>query len=372
MSDSDERGTLRIAGIPIVLPWSSLIGVGVLTWIFAPGFTDGSGKGGYVLAAIFAVLVYGTILLHELAHAGAARSFGFPVHQIRLYALGGYTAYERKVHTPGREFVIAVAGPAATLAIAAICWYGGRAFGAILEPGSIVTDMLLQLGWVGLVLGIYNLLPGIPLDGGALVKCPVWKISGSEALGTRVGAWSGIVVAIAVFLSPFAIARRLGQDSPDTVSVITVAIFAAWLGMGAYDALRRSKMQERLPGLDAGALARQAISVYRDLPLSEGLSRQVAAGASALIVVDSNGYPTAIANDDAVTAVPEERRPWVSVGSVSRSISPASTLLSSLTGEDLIDAMSDNPAPEYLVLDAVGAVVGVLTTGDVQAALTSP
>lgn len=374
MADEPERGTFRIGGIPIVLPWSSLVGVGLLTWLFAPGFADSTatGAGGYALAAVFALLVYVSILVHELAHAGAARAFGFPVLQIRLYALGGYTAYERTVHTPGRELAISLAGPGATLALAAACWGAGRVTEGMLPAGSLIVELLLRLGYVGLALGIYNLLPGLPLDGGAVVKSAVWKATGSEPTGTRIAAIAGLAVAVSVFCAPFYFAWRMGDEAPDFTTVVAVALFSGWLGMGALDALRRSKVQARLPGLAAASLARRAVTVPRDLPLAEALRRLTESAAGGIVVVDPDGRPTGIAHEPAITAVPDERRPWVSVASVSRSVDLASALSLGLTGEALLDAMSKDPAPEYLVLADDGSIYGVLSTADVQSALVGP
>ena len=371
---AQRRGTFQIAGIPIVLPWSSLIGVALLTWLFAPGFstTENPGASGYALAGVFAVLVYASILVHELAHAGAARAFRYPVHEIRLYALGGYTSYERRVGLPGRELLIALAGPGSTLVLAAACWGVGTSLSGVLPVGSVVTDMLLQLGFVGVALGVYNLLPGLPLDGGALVKCVVWKATGSEPVGMRVAAYTGFVVAAAVFVVPFYLSYRAGREAPDITSVVAIALFSSWLGMGALDALRRSRVQERLPTISARLLARRTLGVPRDLPLAEGLRRLVESGAGAMVVLDPSGRPMAIANEASISAVPEARRPWVTVASVSRSVEGHLAVPVDLEGEDLLDFLREQPAAEHLVVDEAGELFGVITTGDVQAALTAP
>ena len=374
MAPSGGGTSLRIAGIPVQMPWSSLIGVGLLAWLFAPGFSDSDQPGlrGYGAAAVFAVLVYASILVHELAHAAAARAFGFPVHEIQLNVLGGYTTYERKVHTPGRELAIALAGPGATLALAAAFWACAHGAATALPAGSIVTDMLVQLARVGLLLGIYNLLPGIPLDGGSLVKCPVWKVSGSEAVGTRVAAISGLIIAVVVFALPFIFAYRLDQQAPALTDIVVSAMIAGWLAMGAFDALRRSTVEARLPSLGAATLARRAIGVDRDMPLSEALRRLGHGEAGGLVVLDSTGTPIAIAHEAAIAAVPEVRRPWVTIASVSRTLDAGSVLSVDLAGQDLLEAVSGHPAPEYLVVDDTGMIYGVLTMTDLQAALTGP
>jgi CBS-domain-containing membrane protein len=124
--------------------------------------------------------------------------------------------------------------------------------------------------------------------------------------------------------------------------------------------------------LEAAALARRAMAVPRDLPLGVALDRMAAEGAGGLVVVDGDGRPVAIGNEAAIAAVPEQRRPWVTVGSVSRSLEPGATVSVGLAGEDLLIALSEHPAPEYLVVDDSGAIFGVLTAGDVNHALGRP
>jgi len=363
---------LRIAGIPIVLPWSSLLGVALLTWLFAPGFSEGrSDTGAYVAAGVFALLVYASILVHELAHAGAARRFGYPVREIRLYALGGYTAYERRQASPAREAVIAAAGPASTLAVALACWLLARVALATVGSQPLTSELLVRLTYVSIVLAIYNLLPGLPLDGGALVKSAVWALTRSEPKGTRFAAWCGIVVALAVFATPFVLAARTG-GVPDTTSILAITLFAGWLGMGAVAALRQSRVDERLPLLKASTVARTAVLVSRDLPLSTALEQRATSGAAAIVVVGPDVRPLAVANDAAIDAVPEQRRPWVSVASVARTLEPGAVLNADLTGDELLQAIASAPAPDYLVIDTQGTLIGVLSIADVQAALGSP
>ena len=376
MSDSDDggrRGAFRVGGVPVVLPWSSVLGVLLITWLFAPGFADPSiGEAAtYLVAAVFALLVYASILLHELAHAWAARSFGYPVRRIELYALGGYTWYERKDPRPGRELVIALAGPAATFAVAAVCFGCWRVLVGVAPDATVVADVLRQLTWISLLVGVYNLLPGLPLDGGALVRSAVWKLTGSEAKGTVVGAYAGFAVAGVIFLLPFGLAALAGPPvtAPDTVAVVVASVFAAWLAVGANGALRRARLESRLPGITAGGLARRAVAVDRDTPLSEALRRAAAAGAGGLVVVDHDGRPAGLTHEAAVSAVPEQRRPWVPVSSVSRSLDPKAVVARSLAGEELLQALQDHPAPEYLVVDDSGRVYGVLALVDVEKAL---
>jgi CBS domain-containing protein len=114
------------------------------------------------------------------------------------------------------------------------------------------------------------------------------------------------------------------------------------------------------------ALTRRAVPVTGDTPVSEALRRATEAGARAVVIVDHDGRPNAIVHEAAVTATPTERRPWVQIGTLARSLRPGMTLSTDLGGEELLAALRSAPAPEYLVTDPAGAVYGVLAATDVE------
>lgn len=241
--------------------------------------------------------------------------------------------------------------------------------GADLIPDVRVATVLWALGVSNIFLGIFNALPGLPLDGGAVLKSVVWGVTRDEARGTVVAAWSGRVVAVLVFVA--LVWPDLSQGrAPDLTSVIFGGMISAYLFSGASQSLASARISRRVPGITARSLARGSIAVGADVPLSEALRQATAAGATGMVVVDPAGRPTAIAQQNAVAAVPVERRPWVPVGSVSAALDPRAALPADLAGMDLLHAMQAVPAAHYLVVEAGGALVGVLSTADVEAALS--
>ncbi|MGB7982381.1 MAG: site-2 protease family protein [Candidatus Nanopelagicales bacterium] len=355
--------TTRIAGIPVEIPFSGILGVVVLAYLWVPAFESDSGSP-WLLALAFAVLLSLATLIHEFAHALVARALGFPVHRVVLQLLGGVTHYERRREAPLAEAVVAAAGPLATFAVAAVSW----AVGQQLEPGSAGAALAAAMTWANVVIGIYNALPGIPLDGGNVLKCLIWAGTGSERRGTVIAAWSGRGLAALTLLSPLALAQWAGVR-PDLIVYLVAGLLAAVLYTGATAQLRSVEVRARAANLTAGGLARRAIPVDHDLPLGEAIRRATAAGAGALVVVDSRGLPTGIGQQDAIAAVPEQRRPWISVGSVSRPIDAQSTISDDLAGTDLITEVARRGREELLVLDRAGLVFGVLLAGDVETAL---
>lgn len=356
--------TARLAGIPVEFPASGILGVALLAYLWIPAFTIDSSVSPWVLALVFAVLLSLATLVHEFAHALVARAFGFPVHRVVLQLLGGVTHYERSRQAPMAEAAVAAAGPMATFALAGVTYAATRA----LDPASAAGVLARALTWANVIIGIYNSLPGIPLDGGNVLRCLIWAASGSERRGTVVAAWVGRGVAVLTLVSPVALSVLTGVQ-PDLLVYVVAGLVAAMLYTGATAQLRAVDLRTRAQSLTAGGLARRAIPVDRDLPLAEAIRRATAAGAGALVVVDARGVPTGIGQPDAIAAVPEQRRPWVSVASVARPIDAGAAIGRDLAGTELLTEVAQRGREELLVLDPQGLVYGVLLVADIEDAL---
>jgi Zn-dependent protease/CBS domain-containing protein len=356
----------RPFGVPIYVSPTWLIVAVLITVSFGPFVQNRIpelGSLAYVVSFAFAVLLYLSVLIHELAHSVVALRFGLPVRRISLYLLGGVSEIEKEAPTPGREFLIAVAGPVLSLALGAIGLVAVQA----LEPGTVAHLLVLEVAGANLLVGVFNLLPGLPLDGGRLVQAAVWKATGRRLFGIVVAAWTGRVVAIIILLIPIVVLPILGLRA-DLLQVLWAALIAAFVWSGAGQSLRSAQVRERLPALHVRTLTRRAIPVPGDLPLGEALRRLEEAGARGLVVVDGSGRPTALVSEAAVKATPEQRRPWVQVASLARTIEPGLVLRSDLGGEALIEALRSTPATEYLVEEPTGEVYGVLAASDIEQA----
>jgi Zn-dependent protease len=356
---------VRIArpfGIPVFIsPYWFLI-AGLFVFLYARSLVQSVPETlRYPVAAAFVVLLYASVLVHELSHSLVARGFGLPVRRILLYPLGGFSEIEREPPTPGREFLVSAAGPAISLALAA----GGYALTRAVAEGSVLRVLLAQLVFANLLVGIFNLLPGLPLDGGRMLRAGVWKLTGRAGQATVVAAWAGRVLAVAVLVVPFALAARTGS-SLQLFDVAWLAVIAIFMWTGAGQALRATRVRERLPALQARALARRAIPIPASLPLAEAIRRADAAQARALVVVDHEDRPIAIVNETAVMATPPQRRPWIEAGSLARTIDPGLVLPADLSGMALIEAVRRAPASEYLLVEQTGQVFGVLATADLD------
>jgi len=248
---SREQGPgVRIArpfGIPVFISpyWFLIAGVFVILWAHSLDHSV-SGDLRYVVASAFVVLLYASVLVHELSHSVVARAFGLPVRRILLYPLGGFSEIEREPPTPGREFLVSAAGPFISLVLAAAGFGLARAF----HPSGIPGVLLSQLVVANLLIGVFNMLPGLPLDGGRMLRAGVWKLTGRPSTATVAAAWAGRGLAVAVLLIPLALFVRSGSQA-QVFDVLWLAVIAAFMWTGATQSLRASRVRERLPALQA-------------------------------------------------------------------------------------------------------------------------
>jgi Zn-dependent protease/CBS domain-containing protein len=349
----------RPFGIPVYVSPYWFIIAGVFIVIYANDLSN-SLHGGtrYLVAAAFVVLLYLSVLVHELSHSVVARGYGLPVRRILLYPLGGISEIEREPQTPVREFLVSAAGPVLSLLLGAAGWGLAQVFTTGIS-GSLVRQLMMA----NIIVGVFNLLPGLPLDGGRMLRAVVWKITKRPATATIAAAWVGRLLAIALLVIPFYSGRLSGGDM---VSTLWVAVIAAFMWIGAGQSIRATKFRERLPELQARRLARRAISVPATTPLAEAIRQADESRARAVVVVDHDNKPIAIVNEAAVMATPPQRRPWIDAGSMARSIEPSLVLPADLSGMALLDAMRRAPASEYLLVEPSGQVYGVLAARDLD------
>ena len=368
-----ERGTLRIgqvAGVDVLVRSSWLLIAGLIAVLLAPKVEEvapGLGAWKYVAGLAFAVLLYLSVLLHEMSHALMARRYGLPVKSITLHFLGGVTEIDGEPDTPSREFGVSVVGPLTSIAVGMFfvgLWY--------ITPEGLLQTAIRGLALANLIVGVLNLVPGLPLDGGRLLRAAVWRASGNPHQGTIVAGWGGRVTALAALAWP--LAQELLFDVPPTlVDFLLAFVIASFLWGGASAAIRSAKVRRRLPGLRARSLARRTLAVPHDLPLAEAVRRAHEQQAGSIVALSSDGRPSGIVNEAALLATPEDRRPWLPVSAVTRTMEEGLSFPADLSGESLIRAMQRTPATEYLLTEPDGSVYGVLTSDDVdQAFAASP
>ncbi|MEU3839910.1 site-2 protease family protein [Streptomyces sp. NPDC028635] len=365
----------RPFGVPVYVAPSWFLVAALITWVFG-GQLDrvlpDLGAARYLVSLFFAVAFYASVLVHELAHTVAALRFKLPVRRIRLQFFGGVSEIEKEAESPGREFVLAFVGPLLSLVLAGVFYLAMQP----VEPGTVPGVLLAGLMVSNLIVAIFNFLPGLPLDGGRMLRAVVWKITGRPMSGTIAAAWVGRALAVSVLIGLPLLTQSgaLGSTAEDSVGMDTVtdallaAILAAIIWTGAGNSLRVARLREHLPELRARNLTRRAVPVHTDTPLSEALRRANEAGARALVVVDTDGEPLSLVREAAIVGVPEHRRPWVTAGNLAQDLTDGMRVSAELAGEDLLEVLRATPATEYLVVEDTGEIYGVLSAADVERA----
>ncbi|MEU0091252.1 site-2 protease family protein [Kribbella sp. NPDC006257] len=348
--------TMRVTWLPVAV----LLALGFST-VIGEQFPE-LGSWRYVASFAFVVAFTLSILIHELAHALVAMRFDIPVTEINLgfFAAGTHIEGERK--SPFEEFAISIVGPLASLVVGGLAYLGSR---AIDEGVGYVA--LFELALANLIVGVTNLLPGLPLDGGWVLRAFVWKLTGNMHTGTIAAAWAGRLIAISVLAAPV-ILEEVFDRQPTIIDFVIALLVGFFLWMGSTASLMQARLRRKLPALQVRTMARRAIAVHSGTPVSEAVRMASEQRAGAVVVMDGEGRPHALVSESAVNAVAPNQRPWTTVGEVSTRIVAGHIIGVNDTGEEILTTLRKNPASEYLVLDPEGQVYGVLATADIEAA----
>lgn len=351
----------RVVGVPVVIEpgWAVMAVVLVALALPWAGRVVGTGPAalGWAVAGVLALLA--SVFAHELAHALMARRAGLHVSRISLTFLGGHTTHSAGLTRPGTEALVAVVGPLTNLAIAALAWAGSQ---AVTGPGYV---LLWVVALVNVFVGVFNLLPGLPLDGGWVLEAGVWALTGRRETGTVVAARVGQAAAAGV-VAWVVLPDLLAGRSPSYTMIIWGVVIAASLWQGATAALRRVAEGRRVAGLALSALATPAVAVAASAAVRD-LTR-VPAGTTA-VLVRPDGVPVALVDPAAVAAVPPAAWDTTPVAAVAHAIPPEAVVAADLTGIDAVAAARQAARSPALVLVRDAAVVGVVRVVDVVAAL---
>ncbi len=375
-------------GVPIYLTPSWILLAAIIIVGYGPYAGAGHSKvAAYGLGVSIVICLLLSVLLHELGHAVVARRFRVGVRGITLELLGGFTEMDSEAPTPRAEASIALAGPAVSFGLAIVA----AALVPVTTRGTVLGDLIFQLAATNALVAIFNVLPGLPLDGGRALRAGIWGLTHDGNRADTIAGWTGRVIAIATLLGGIV----LYTITPilTFISVILVLMVSLTLWNGASETIRIAGVKRRLPGVRAGEMARPLHLVLSGTPLSEALRQRDEAllgrpaegvdgtvtprapsvdprtpDTLAIGVADTAGRVIALVNGLAAERVPINRRPWVDVDSVSRSVAPSQRIPADAAGMDVLAAVQANPGNDLLV--TVGEdVVGVLRVRDVIAML---
>ena len=346
----------------MAVPLNTLLGVALIAWLWLPNFAHGSTTQQWASALIFSVALLLSVLAHELAHAWSARRFGFPVVGITLWAFGGYTSYRPVRNTPGREAWIAFSGPAATFLVAAGAWLLLHALPAG-QP--MVHDILAAIATANLFVGVFNLLPGLPLDGGSILASGVWAASKSRSTGQRVAAYAGMILAALLVAVPLLLAWRSGGSVTLSFLAVTV-LLAGFLFVGARSALSSADVDEALDGRTAADLAVPVVVVPESATV-ESLDQYLASMGGRPVVALVGGPDSSLRGyvlPPAMAAVPAPARSTTPISAVVRTVPMWRWLPADTPAAQAVEALRGDESPIVLLDDAKRPVALLIRPGD--------
>lgn len=357
----------KIAGVPVYLAYSWFVIAAITVVFYGPSIMEyfpGIGYWGYLVGFAIALLLAISVLVHEMAHALSARAFDWPTEKIVLNLWGGHTQFENFTASPGRSVIVALAGPASNFVIAGIMW-------AVTSTGMLtgVPRMLADiLSLANLVIGIFNVLPGMPLDGGRLVESAVWKATGSQDKGTIAAGWSGRIIVVALVIW-FIVVPFLKGQFPDLMYTVVTVLVCGFLWMSASASIHHAKLRSRLYLVSAAGLAEAAVGVPNSATVADVLDI-APAGSPVVVICGPDGKPQGVVDVAAAHGVPAVALATTPVTAVAHALAAGAYVPEWSKGQELIQYLSRLEGNEYAVVDHNGIVTGLLRQQAVVTAIT--
>ncbi|HWP30018.1 MAG TPA: site-2 protease family protein [Chloroflexota bacterium] len=351
----------RIAGIDVNIHVSWLLAFGLVTWslahsVFPANYPRWAPGTYWTLAVVAALLLFGCVLLHELSHSFVARALGLPVAGITLFVFGGVSTIQGEAEEPGDEFWMAFVGPLTSFALAALAWLLLRTLDGGRTP---LAALLAYLADVNLLLGIFNLIPGFPLDGGRVLRSILWGVTGNLRQATRIAARVGQGVAYLFILGGIVLSFQGALLSGIWL------VFIGWFLLNAAEASAREGATPRLRRQPVGALLRtRPVVVPADLSVAELVEQyMLGQGARAVMVADDGRLVGLVSLTDVKRVPPSQ---WASTP-LHAVMTPAAQLVVVTPESSLQEALARLAERDVNQLPVVrdGVLVGMLSRADV-------
>lgn len=359
----------KFFGIPIELnpSWFIIFALVAASLAFGtfPSIAEfaGWGTAGYILAGLVtATLFFASIVFHELSHSLVARSGGLKIERVTLFIFGGVAQMAEEPQTPGREFVMAIAGPAASLVLAGVFFVAevlSRAGGL----PSWIWGPLAYLAQINLFVGFFNLLPGFPLDGGRVLRSGLWAATGDQLKATRWAARSGQVIGYSmVAFAVFGVIRG-------TLAFIWFGLIGWFIATLADNSYRQQLAKTRLHATTAAsAMSPRPVTAPGEIALEQLAHDYFLGGRHSRYPVLLDGQVIGLISLSDAKRLPRERWMTTRVADVANRDLP--TLI--ISGDAPLDAALarlSGESPGALLVVSEGHLVGILTRADLVSRL---
>ena len=366
----------RLRGIRVGMSWSVLLIAGFYVYILAtyqfPNEAFDSTTAAYWIAGIVGALVFFlSLLVHEMSHALVARATGIEVRGITLWLLGGFAELGSEPDTPGKQFTIAVVGPISNLLLAAVFWLAHGLVATNPDPFAVNSGtsglIAVVLGWlafVNLLLGVFNLLPAAPLDGGQLFGAGVWAASGNRTVSRRWSAYAGIALGSA------GVAYGLvTMNSQGTLNGIWLMIIGWWIAGIAWSEIRRLDVERNLAPVAVGdIMGPEPPMLPAQTTIDAALAgHQIAPDRQAFCAQEPDGRIVGVLTSSQIRHCDATSRATVPLGRLAFPIERVRCVAPETNALDLARTIADDPIKVALVLRADGRVVGTVGTTELGA-----
>ena len=352
----------RVAGVDIGINWSWLIVVALITWSLAaevfPTSNEGLGTATYIAMALVATILYfGSLLLHELAHAVQARREGMQVSGITLWVFGGVARFSGSFPSAGAEFRVAFAGPLMTLLLGAAFVAGAR----LLRLPAAVDAVVAWLGLMNLFLFAFNMLPAVPLDGGRVLHSALWKLRGSLSWATQVAGRLGQLFGVLMIVG--GVLLTVYEDFASGLWLVLIGWFVA---AAAAAETEMSTARQALSGLYVSdAMVHHPATLRSEQTLEDVVDHVVTEAPHAAYPVTENGHPVGLLSIASVASLPAESLAELHVRDRMVPVDKALTLGSDDDLPDAVAALLQTDMRRALVVHGP-ELIGLLSITDVR------
>lgn len=362
MQNSTSWTVGKIAGTPINVRPSALLLIVVFSALYFPTFAyyfDTSGPA-VISSVVLALVLVLSVFLHEVAHVLSAKAFGVPAVEIGLTFFGGHAGFKREFSKPWHSFVVSVSGPLTNLVLGGLLLVVASSVEVI--PETLMIYLITQVaGTMNLFLGGFNLLPGLPLDGGNALSALIWGATKKKFVGIKVAARAGQIVCV-VWLAVALVLPLIQGREIDTFAIMWTLLIVWVLWSGAKQALVVAKNVEKMARVDVQALKSPVILASGNQPIGTLTSALMSAPASsAIIVVNDAGEPAGFVDAQALMSVPADQVEQVPVNAVTVPLKLGSVVAEDVSAESLVRAIQiDGELKNLFVLMDQSSVVGVV------------
>jgi Zn-dependent protease/predicted transcriptional regulator len=351
----------RIAGVEVRIDSSWAVIALLITYSMylraSVLYPELSGGGAVALGILATVLFFGSVLVHELAHALVSQARGIRVQDITLFLFGGATRARVESRGPGDEFLIALVGPLTSGILAVLFWMVDY-FGRDVLPRPLV-GTLGYLAWVNLLLAGFNLVPGFPLDGGRLLRSALWKATGSLARATRVASLSG--QGVGWLLVAAGVAWLLAGNLAGGIWFAFIGWFLVQAARSSYQELQ---LQQLLRGVEAeDVMAGDLRRIPPELSLQEAVDDYFMRYDHGAFPVEEQGRTIGLLTLRGVRRVPREQWPTRRVRELMVPVGGQVVVALDARMDQVMGKLQDGEAGRVLVAQD-GEVVGIITSSD--------